>query len=169
MNADQEASNMSDETPPAEAPEETPEEAPAKRTVRRVVAAPTPAALADRRAKRLHEAQLENSRAIADQLTVWEGDEDLEVPVKVDTEFDGKLLAKYYRENGWPHCVYSRESATTAGGIILPGGKLVFSSNDTVEAKAPVEAPEPTEPAAAAPVKPAKKASKKSTKRTSSK
>jgi len=128
---------MTEETPPAEASVEAKDENPTKRIVRRVVAAPTPAQLAERRAKRLHESQLENSRAIANELTVWDGDEDLEIPVRVETDFDGRLLAKYYRDNGWPHCLYAREVDPAPEGVPLPIAKLVFSVNDTVQVAAP--------------------------------
>jgi hypothetical protein len=134
-----------DTTNGAEVPAETDsdQEAKAKRIVRRVVAAPSPAKLAEARAKRLHEALLENSRRVHDELVTWGGDEDLFVPVIVETEFDGKLLAKHYRDEGWTSCSFGNEPIDRLVVESWANGRLVFSAGDTVVAPEPE--PEPSD------------------------
>jgi len=168
---------MSDE-PTTETPAETPAETePTKRTVRRVKDAPSPLELKKAREKRLHEALLENSRRIHDDLVTWDLEDDLEIPVTVEKEFDGNKLAAHYAAKGYAGCKFQMGvDPEDEGYVEIDGGNgvLVFPplDLDALEDESPSEpepAPEPPDPLEPppAPRKAAKKTSRKAAKRTS--
>ena len=104
-----------------------------KRTVRRVVPVPTPDALGAAREKRLYEALLDNSRAIADAMATWDGESDLRVDIAVDTAFDGSLLAQHYRKAGWTGCLFVDAEA------VGDRRYLIFPCTDIVKILSPSE------------------------------
>lgn len=121
------------------------DEDPKKRAVRRVIVPPSPQDLRKKRQERLKEALLDNSRAIHDQLVVWDTDDDLEVPITIQAEFDGHLLVAYYQKAGYPNCRMTTrvEGPETSYVLVFPSGDVVLDLEAVVEGACEESAPAP--------------------------